>query len=286
MTHIQQRRDTTSNWVLLNPILMEGEAGHETDSGRWKLGDGVTAWIDLPYKMGVDSVAGRTGDVDLTVEDVDGAAPLVSPSFTGLPESTTPNTADNGNRIATTAFVKNLAYAPKDSPVFTGNPTAPTPNPEDDDASIATTGFVKDQGYAPLVNAALTGTPTAPTPPPTSDDTSIATTGFVKDVIAREEGTIAYDVNVEGSSSTHIYRDPNWVVANFEFTPGINFGAYVWSMATIPAGFRSPVQWEVDLYTPAGAPVPCLLSTDGFLIPRVNVAAGTTVLGSGMWPRA
>lgn len=111
MTHIQQRLDTEFNWSAVNPVLFEGEAGHESDTGAWKVGDGVTAWNDLPYKDGVDSVAGRTGDVVLTVADVGGAAPLASPAFSG-------------------------------------NPTAPTPNPADDDTSVATTGFVKDQDYA------------------------------------------------------------------------------------------------------------------------------------------
>ena len=64
MTHIQQRRDTFAAWTLANPVLMDGEAGHEKDTGRWKLGDGVTAYIDLPYKTGVQSVAGRTGAPD------------------------------------------------------------------------------------------------------------------------------------------------------------------------------------------------------------------------------
>lgn len=49
MTIIQIRRDTTVNWVIVNPILAEGEFGKEIDTGRIKNGDGVTAWNDLPY---------------------------------------------------------------------------------------------------------------------------------------------------------------------------------------------------------------------------------------------
>lgn len=184
MTHIQQRRDTFATWSLVNPVLMEGEAGHETNTGRWKLGDGVTAYNDLPYKAGVDSVAGKTGAVTLVVADVAGAAPLASPTFTGTPTAPTPNVADNTKKLATTEWVKNQAYAAKDSPSFLGNPTAPTPATADNDTTLATTAFVKSAitaaALAPLADAALTGNPTAPTPVSTDNDTSIATTAFVK----------------------------------------------------------------------------------------------------------
>lgn len=106
MTHIQQRRGTFAAWTLANPILMDGEAGHERDTGRWKLGDGVTPYIDLPYKSGVDSVAGKTGVVTLDVADVSGAAPIASPTFTGAPTAPTPSASEDSTRLATTEWTK------------------------------------------------------------------------------------------------------------------------------------------------------------------------------------
>lgn len=106
MTHIQQRRDQAAVWTATNPVLYDGESGHESDTGREKMGDGLTTWNALPYKYGVDSVAGKTGEVELDVADVDGAAPSASPTFTGSPTAPTPDTSDNDNSIATTAFVK------------------------------------------------------------------------------------------------------------------------------------------------------------------------------------
>ena len=32
-----------------NPLLMDGEVVYEKDTGRSKIGDGVTCWNDLPY---------------------------------------------------------------------------------------------------------------------------------------------------------------------------------------------------------------------------------------------
>ena len=36
-------------WANKNPLLQKGELGHEKDTGRFKVGDGVTYWLDLPY---------------------------------------------------------------------------------------------------------------------------------------------------------------------------------------------------------------------------------------------
>ena len=46
---IQVRRDTSSNWVLNNPILASGEIGLETDTNKVKIGNGVQNWVSLAY---------------------------------------------------------------------------------------------------------------------------------------------------------------------------------------------------------------------------------------------
>lgn len=46
---IQVRRDTAANWTSGDPTLSAGEPGFETDTGRFKIGDGSTAWTSLPY---------------------------------------------------------------------------------------------------------------------------------------------------------------------------------------------------------------------------------------------
>lgn len=47
---IKSRRDTAENWRTANPTLAEGELGFETDTKRYKLGDGKRAWNDLEYR--------------------------------------------------------------------------------------------------------------------------------------------------------------------------------------------------------------------------------------------
>ncbi len=43
------RRDTLSHWVEANPVLQENEPALETDTRRLRIGNGVDAFIDLPY---------------------------------------------------------------------------------------------------------------------------------------------------------------------------------------------------------------------------------------------
>lgn len=48
---IQLRNDTSAAWSAANPVLMRGEVGIDRDSGRLKIGDGVTAWNALPFAL-------------------------------------------------------------------------------------------------------------------------------------------------------------------------------------------------------------------------------------------
>jgi len=48
-TRLQLRRDVSNNWTINNPILYSGEIGYETNTGRFKIGDGTTSWINLDY---------------------------------------------------------------------------------------------------------------------------------------------------------------------------------------------------------------------------------------------
>lgn len=46
---IQVRRNTSAQWADLNPILRAGQEGFESDTGRRKMGDGVSRWLELEY---------------------------------------------------------------------------------------------------------------------------------------------------------------------------------------------------------------------------------------------
>jgi hypothetical protein len=46
---IQFRRGLASEWTAANTVLAEGELGLETDTSRYKIGNGATAWTSLSY---------------------------------------------------------------------------------------------------------------------------------------------------------------------------------------------------------------------------------------------
>jgi len=49
---IQLKRATAASWASNNPVLYAGEIGLETDTNKFKIGDGTTAFNSLPYFNG------------------------------------------------------------------------------------------------------------------------------------------------------------------------------------------------------------------------------------------
>lgn len=82
------RRGLTADWASLNPVLLDSEIGRESDSDpvRIKIGDGVTAWNDLPY---------FTGDLTgvLTASDIDTDSTLAADSDAKVPSQKAVKTA-------------------------------------------------------------------------------------------------------------------------------------------------------------------------------------------------
>ena len=54
---IQLRRGNGQEWQNSNPILAQGELGIELDTGRFKIGDGVTPWNTLRYERPIESTS-------------------------------------------------------------------------------------------------------------------------------------------------------------------------------------------------------------------------------------
>ena len=48
-TRMQQRRGTAAQWTAANPTLAAGEIGFETDTNKFKMGNGSSAWTSLAY---------------------------------------------------------------------------------------------------------------------------------------------------------------------------------------------------------------------------------------------
>jgi hypothetical protein len=55
-TQIQTRRGTAATWTSTNPTLAAGEFGYESDTGKFKIGNGSTAWASLAYTAAATAV--------------------------------------------------------------------------------------------------------------------------------------------------------------------------------------------------------------------------------------
>jgi len=55
-TRMQQRRGTATMWTNANPILGVAEIGYETNTNKFKIGDGTNRWADLSYFVDLDTI--------------------------------------------------------------------------------------------------------------------------------------------------------------------------------------------------------------------------------------
>lgn len=112
------------------------------------------------------------------VAEVTGAAPLASPTFTGVPVAPTASVDTDTGQLATTAFVLNQQGTA--TPLMDGTAAPGT--------SLRFTPIdhihPTDTSRAPLASPTFTGTPAAPTASPGTNTTQLATTAFVAAALA------------------------------------------------------------------------------------------------------
>ena len=106
------RHGTSAEWTTKNPILSKGEIGVEDDTFKFKFGDDVTTWVNLPYAGGgsggggaVDSVNGQTGvvvldAVDVTADPAGTATAVVSAFAATLGDSATLDVGTTSGTVA------------------------------------------------------------------------------------------------------------------------------------------------------------------------------------------
>lgn len=84
-THMQMRSDIEVNWIANDPLLMMGELGLTTDGdnkGRFKIGDGATAWSGLAYYGGTTPSGDRYVTIDM-LENGEVSLPVATELQTG-----------------------------------------------------------------------------------------------------------------------------------------------------------------------------------------------------------
>ena len=187
---MQQRRGTSTQWTNANPVLAAGEIGFESNTNKFKIGDGVKTWDLLEYFLNVDALDIDTeGFVrDDKVGTANGVASLDASGLiptAQLPDAhieskistriseivgAAPSTLNTLNEIAA-AFNNDPNYAntvtagldlkaPKASPTFTGTVTVPSEEITDISAKAASTAHVtaKVNAAKALLEASITST--------------------------------------------------------------------------------------------------------------------------------
>jgi hypothetical protein len=203
---IQLRRDTAANWSSVNPILRAGEVGIETDSLRFKIGDGSSTWSSRPYvnvlpseltELSQDAVNQALTAGNGITKVYNDAANTITVSVDTSVIANKQYVDDSLAAVLDTApellnTLNELAAAIGDDPNFFASVAANLASHEADTTNIhgipdtsilITTTGTQTLSNKTLASPILTGIPTAPTATAGTNTTQVATTEFVKTAV-------------------------------------------------------------------------------------------------------
>ena len=112
---IQLRRGTAAQWTASNPVLAAGEPAFESDTGKFKIGNGSSTWTSLGYAGGsnefdtaiiFEGATANAFETTLTVVDPTADRTITLPNTTG----TVITSGDTGTVTAT--MLANTAVTP------------------------------------------------------------------------------------------------------------------------------------------------------------------------------
>ena len=197
---MQQRRGTAAQWTGANPTLAAGEIGYETDTGKFKIGNGSSAWSALNYYVDANAILdGAPGVLD-TLNEL-AAALGDDPAFittvgTNLSNHTNATTSVHGiadtDDLATKDYVANaVSNATVDQQALAGvgiDYNTSTDQFDIDSTVVTLTGIQTLSNKtlsSPQINGATIDTNSvAVTQIGADNSTKIATTAFVQNRIS------------------------------------------------------------------------------------------------------
>jgi hypothetical protein len=178
---IQIRRDTASNWFNANPILLNGELGIETDTNKFKVGNGtawnsITDYANVPLSYLTTYISGLKGAVNgLASLDASSKVPDAQIATTIARQSalsTHTSATTNVHGIADTSALATKTYADSAAATAVTNIINTAPGTLDtlnelaaalaNDPSFASTVTTSIALKAPLASPTFTGTVVLP----------------------------------------------------------------------------------------------------------------------------
>jgi hypothetical protein len=187
-TRMQQRRGTASQWTSANPVLNAGEMGWESDTNKFKIGDGTNHWADLDYFIDANSTVNPSFGTSIVFEGATADSYETTLQVTDPTADRTITFPDATGTVALTSDISELSQDAIDSALTAGTGITKTYNDAANTLTLAvdTTTIqarvadVSDTeiGYlngvtsaiqtqmdtkAPSANASFTGTFSAPT---------------------------------------------------------------------------------------------------------------------------
>jgi hypothetical protein len=208
-------------------------------------------------------------------------APLASPTFTGVPLSTTASVDTNTTQVATTAFVvgqgylkstsASTTYAPLASPTLTGVPAAPTATLGTNTTQIATTAFVKAETAALVDSAPATLDTLNELAAALGDDANFATT---------ITNTLANKLDVSSASSTYLTQaSASTTYATKTYSDSVNINSQSASYTLVLADAGKTIEMNVasanDLTIPLNSSVDFPVGTS---VDIIQYGSGSTTL--------
>jgi hypothetical protein len=121
---IQLRRDTAANWTSSNPTLAQGEFGFETNTGKFKIGNGSTAWNSLAYSLPALSATSPITYTDGVIAINQGSLSIAASQINNLATGvatflTTPTSANLAAAVTNETGTGNLVFS--NSPTFSAS---------------------------------------------------------------------------------------------------------------------------------------------------------------------
>ena len=221
-TRMQQRRGTAAQWTAGNPVLASGEIGFETDTTKFKIGNGTTAWNSLVHYASATELAALVDGAPAmlnTLNELSAAIGNDPDFFTNIADNISGsidqhNGTTNVHGIANTTLLATLTNVSTAQTAAEGFATTAVTNHSndstmvhgiDDTSALAKTADVTDA----ISNAVSTHSSDTTTVHGIADTSALATKTYADDAVTTHstDTTSVHGIDNTADLATKTYAD-------------------------------------------------------------------------------